>query len=166
MLPTQKLSDILETFFQKYGYDRKILEHKAMFLWSDVVGEKFALHAQPSSISDGKVLVVVGDSVRLTELNLQKLKLIDQLNGKLGFNVIKDIEFKLGNVPEPKQFSHLDTDKITDDANLDDIELEGEMLERIEQVVANVENKELKDILTRFFTSHAKLSKLKDWVVW
>ena len=162
MLPTERFGEILETFFQKYGYDRKILEHQAMFLWGDVVGEKFAQHAQPGSVSEGKMVVVVADSVRLMELNLQKLKLIDQLNKELGFNVIKDIEFKLGNVPEPKQFSHQDIDKIADDVNLDDIELEGEVLERVEEVVANVKDKELRDVLTRFFTSHAKMLKLKD----
>jgi len=161
MFQTERLSDILETFFQKHGYDRKILEHKAMFFWSGVVGEKFAPYAQPRSVSEGKMVVVVGDSVRLTELNLQKLKLIDQLNKELGFNIIKDIEFRLGKVPEPRQFSHLDADKITDDINLDDIELEQEVLERIEKTVANVEDGELKDALERFFTSQAKLMKLK-----
>jgi len=162
MLQTQRLGEILEGLFRKYGYDKKILEYKAMFLWSSMVGEKFAPYAQPNSISDGNMVVVVSDSVRLTELNLLKLKLINRLNEELDSDVVKDIEFKLGNVPEPKRFSHLNTDDIIDNANLGDIELEREMLERIEQVVAGVEDKELKDVLRRFFTSHGKLLKLKD----
>jgi len=166
MFPTQRLSEILEGFLRKYGHDKKILEYKAMYLWSDVVGEKFVPYAQPNSISDGKMSVVVSDSVRLTELNLQKLKLINRLNEELDSDVVKDIEFKLGNVPEPKRFSHLNTDDTTDDINLDDIELEPEMLERIKQVIANVDDKELGDVLKRFFTSHAKLLKLKDGITW
>ena len=163
MFQTIEISQILDRLFRKLGYDKKIREQKAMFLWNEVVGKHVAEHAQPTKIDSGKMSVIVSDSIWLTELNLLRMQYIAKINEALGVDVVKEIEFKIGKVNKPSERIPPRRIEIEEDyrKKIGDIELGSGELKVISQTVADVEDEELGEILKRIFTIQSKSIKLK-----
>jgi hypothetical protein len=171
MFQTLEIGQILDRLFRKLGYDKKIREQQTMFLWNEVVGEHVAAHAQPTQIDNGKMSVVVSDSIWLTELNLLRMQYIAKINEKLGLPsnevkgsmILKDIEFKIGKVNKPSARFSPQRIKVEEEdyrKKLEEIELGPEELRIINQAVADVEDEELGEILKRIFTNQIKSAKL------
>ncbi|HIE26330.1 TPA: DUF721 domain-containing protein [Candidatus Poribacteria bacterium] len=162
MSQTLEISQILERLFRKLGYDKKIREQKAMFLWNEVVGEHVAQNSQPIRIDNGRMSVVVTDSIWLTELNLLRMQYIAKINEELGAKVVKEIDFKIGKVNRPSERISPRRIKVEEDyrTKLEDIELGPEELKIINQTVADVEDEELSEILKRIFINQNKSAKL------
>ncbi len=159
---THPLSEILDNLLRRFGYDKKIREQHALFLWSDVVGEHVARNAQPTQIVNGKMSVIVSDTIWLTELNFLRLEYIKKLNEALGAKIVTDIEFKIGEVKQHVQSPRANkktTDKQT--PTIDEIELTDEEQALISQVVADVDDAELQEILRGIFTKQSKRDKIE-----
>jgi hypothetical protein len=164
MFQTIEIGQVLDLLFRKLGYDKKIREQQAMFWWDEVVGEHVAAHAQPTQIDNGKMSVVVSDSIWLTELNLLRIQYIAKINEKLGSMILKDIEFKIGKVNKPSvRFSPERLKVVEEDyrKKIEEIELGPEELRIINQTVVNVEDEELGEILKQIFTNQRKSIKLR-----
>ncbi|MBM3236037.1 DUF721 domain-containing protein [Candidatus Poribacteria bacterium] len=161
---TLEIGQVLDLLFRKLGYDKKIREQQAMFWWNEVVGEHVAAHAQPTQIDNGKMSVVVSDSIWLTELNLLRMQYIAKINEKLGALILKDIDFKIGKVNKTSERIPLRRIEINEDygKKLEGIELGPEELRIINQTVADVEDEELGEILKQIFTNQRKSIKLKN----
>ena len=160
---TLEIGQILDSLFRKLGYDKKLLEQKAMFLWNEVVGRHVAEHAQPTQIDNGRMSVVVSDAIWLTELNLLRMQYIAKINEELGAKIVKEIDFRIGEVSKPSG-SRVAPRRIEVEEDyrkkLEDIELASEELKIISQTVADVEDEELSGILKRIFTNQSKSTKL------
>ena len=165
MSQTLEIGHILDLLFRKLGYDKKILEQKAMFLWHEVVGKHVAEHAQPTQIDNGRMSVVVSDVIWLTELNLLRMQYIAKINEELGANIVKEIDFRIGKVSKPSGSRaaprHIEVEEDYR-KKLEDIELGSEELGIISQTVADVEDEELSGILKQIFTNQSKSTKLSD----
>ena len=164
MFQTIEIGQVLDLLFRKLGYDKKIREQQAMFWWDEVVGEHVAAHAQPTQIDNGKMSVVVSDSIWLTELNLLRIQYIAKINENLGSMILKDIEFKIGKVNKPAvRFSPERLKVVEEDyrKKIEEIDLGPEELRIINQTVVDVEDEELGDILKQIFTNQRKSIKLK-----
>ena len=164
MFQTIEIAQVLDLLFRKLGYDKKIREQQAMFWWNEVVGEHVAAHAQPIQIDNGKMSVVVSDSIWLTEINLLRMQYIAKINEKLGSMILKDIEFKIGKVNKPSvRFSPERLKVVEEDyrKKIEEIELGPEELGIINQTVVDVEDEELGEILKQIFTNQRKSIKLR-----
>ena len=160
---TQPLKEILDNVLRRFGYDKKMREQYALFLWNDVVGEHVARNAQPTQVVNGKMSVIVNDTIWLTELNFLRREYIEKINETLGAEVITDIEFKIGEVEQHVQSPHMKkktTDKQT--PTIDEIELTDEEQARISQAVADVDDAELQEILRGIFTNQSKRDKWQE----
>lgn len=162
MSQTLEIGQILERLFRKLGYDKKVREQQAMFLWDEIVGEHVARNSQPTQIDNGRMSVVVSDSVWLTELNLLRMQYIAKINEQLGAKVVREIDFKIGRVNRPSERISPRRIEAEEDyrTKLEEIELDPEELKIIGQAVANVEDEELGEILKRIFTDQKKSAKL------
>ncbi|MDP2861495.1 MAG: DUF721 domain-containing protein [Desulfobacterales bacterium] len=88
------LCDVLNTF--RLDPD---LELTGLFsLWDDVVGEAVAKNARPAGFKGKILLVHVGSSVWIQELQYYKKDMIRKLNEALGKELVSDIKFKIGPV--------------------------------------------------------------------
>ena len=88
------LSDVLNAF--RLDPD---LELTGIFsLWDDVVGEAVAKNARPAGFKGKILLVHVGSSVWIQELQYYKKDMIRKLNEALGKELVCDIKFKIGPV--------------------------------------------------------------------
>ncbi|MFQ6041639.1 MAG: DUF721 domain-containing protein [Candidatus Poribacteria bacterium] len=162
MSQTLEIGQILERLFRKLGYDKKVREQQAMFLWDEIVGEHVARNSQPTQIDNGRMSVVVSDSVWLTELNLLRMQYIAKINEQLGAKVVREIDFKIGRVNRPSERISPRRIEAEEDyrTKLEEIELDPEELKIIGQAVAKVEDEELGEILKRIFTDQKKSAKL------
>lgn len=67
-------------------------------LWDDIVGEAVAKNARPAGFKGKILLVNVGSSVWIQELQYYKKDMIRKLNEALGKELVCDIKFKIGPV--------------------------------------------------------------------
>ena len=67
-------------------------------LWDDIVGDVVAKNARPAGFKGKILLVHVGSSVWIQELQYYKKDMIRKLNEALGKELISDIKFKIGPV--------------------------------------------------------------------
>ena len=75
------------------------LERTGIFsLWDSVVGEAVAKNARPAGFKGKILLVHVGSSVWIQELQYYKKDMIRKLNEALGKELVCDIKFKIGPV--------------------------------------------------------------------
>jgi len=160
---TLKIDQVLNSWLRRFGYDKKIREYKAMYLWNEVVGKHVAANAQPTQIENGRMSVIVSDSIWLTELNLLRMQYIAKINEQLGAEIVKEIEFKIGEVNKPSERTPPRSIEVEKDyrKEIENIELGPEELRIINQTVANVEDEELGEILKQIFSNQSKSLKLR-----
>jgi hypothetical protein len=91
---------LLEKFFKDLGQEQKYRELKVFDVWDRVMGEEIKSNAVPVSINQGRLTVAVRNSVWLTELGFTRQKIKNRLNRDLGRGTVKDISFRIGQVPE------------------------------------------------------------------
>lgn len=153
----QSIKDILENVLSQSGLDRGMEECKALSVWDDVASN-LAARTEPTGISHGRMYVNVTDSVILHHLTFLKKKYIEKINLLLGKDVVKDIVFRVGKIDKKRQITESREDYIT---RLHNVKLDQDKVARIDEIVAQVEDEEIKQSLRELFISQAKLSKFR-----
>ena len=158
---THTIEKILSYLLREYGFDRKILEAKALAAWASAVGESVARNTRPISLISGKLTVYTVNTVLITELLLLKQHVIEKINDTVGQTVVRDLQFfvkpiksssrKMQPRPHPKRLNRLEK-----------VELAPNILERINQTVAKVEDPELKACLKRVFIKQSQRALIDD----
>ncbi|MBW1698719.1 MAG: DUF721 domain-containing protein [Deltaproteobacteria bacterium] len=90
------LASVLPNVLQsiRRGGDIQLLE--VWELWDRVVGKAIAENARPAAFKGKLLLVEVGSSTWIHELQFLKADIIRKLNDALGKPLIEDIRFKIG----------------------------------------------------------------------
>ena len=153
----QNIKGILENLMKRLGMDEKLEECQALLLWDDVASN-LASRTEAVGISSGRMSVNVTDSVILHQLTFYKRKYIDKINLMLGKRIVKDIVFRVGKIQKEKPAKENKEDYIM---QLHSIQLDEGELERIDEIVAQIEDEEIRGSLRELFTSQAKLSKYR-----
>ena len=153
----QNIKGILENLMRRLGMDEKLEECQALLLWDDVASN-LASRTEAVGISSGRMSVNVTDSVILHQLTFYKRKYIDKINLMLGKRIVKDIVFRVGKIEKEKPAREDREDYIK---QLHSIQLDENELERIDEIVAQIEDEEIRGSLKELFTNQAKLSKYR-----
>lgn len=153
----RNIKEILQDLLDRAGYDEKIEEYKALLMWDDVAPKMIA-RTQPVGIKDGKMIVSVTDSVVLHQLSLFKRKYIDKINMMLGKETVKEIIFRVGKVQQRSRTTENRDDYIR---RLHSIQLDQDQLARINELVGQIEDGEIRDSLRELFISQGKLTKMR-----
>ena len=88
----QRLGSVLESLLVKTGIQKPILQNKALFIWSEVVGETIAKNATAEEIKHGNLIVKTSTPVWKNELAIRKREILAKINKRLGQKVIRDIK--------------------------------------------------------------------------
>jgi len=153
----QSIKGILENVLRRAGMDEKIEECRVLLLWDDVASN-LAARTEPVGITRGRMAINVTDSVVLHQLTFYKRKYIDKINLMLGKHVIRDIVFRVGKVEKRKRVTESRDDYIR---RLHSLQLRQDELARIEEIVAQIEDEEIRDSLRELFISQSKLTKYR-----
>lgn len=153
------IKTVIEEILSKEDFRDRIEETKALLFWNDVVG-RLSQKTKPVKITDGKLLVNTANSVILHVLTLNKRRYIEKINLLMGKPVVKEIVFRIGNVDDLEENRICDKE-VNYAKRLDSIQLEKEVLVRIDEITSEVQDLELRNSLREIFIKQSKLDRLR-----
>jgi hypothetical protein len=124
------VSNILEGLAHRLGLESKLLENRLRRDWGSIVGSPIASNTWPDQIRYKKLYLLVHNSVWLHQLTFLKPSLIQKLNIVAGMELITDVVFRVGELPEAAHPSAL-SDPHPAAVSLPDEALIGEISARV-----------------------------------
>lgn len=103
--PLDSIGTVLSGLARRLGLESKLLESRIRREWTAIVGEPIASNTWPDQIRYKKLYVRVHNTVWLHQLTFLKPTLMNKLNGVAGPDLIADIVFRVGELPEPESVS-------------------------------------------------------------
>jgi Dna[CI] antecedent DciA-like protein len=94
------VSSVLEGVARRLGLESKMLEIRLRRDWVAIVGEPIASNTWPDHIRYKKLYLIVHNTVWLHQLTFLKPTLIGKLNSVDGGELVTDIVFRVGELPE------------------------------------------------------------------
>ncbi len=154
MKKPQSIQSILEKTLKTLEIEVPLKTHSILGVWNEIVGESVAEHSQPRSIRNRILFVDVSHSTWMQQLQFLKPTLLDQVNAFLREPLIQDIRFKLGKVsptlPAPPK-TLLREDEPLDQGTLD----------RIENLLREIDDEEVQRSLREVLINGAKLERYR-----
>lgn len=151
------LKDIKSTLNQtisELGLKKGIEGAKVLTCWSQVAGNKVAQHTHAYRIKKDTLFVTTSSPVWAQELSLIKQELVNKINKRLGEERINDIRFlPRGDIKREEEL------KDESRESLNGVYLTKKEISKIESVVKDIPNTNLKDRLKRVIVSDSKLKK-------
>jgi predicted nucleic acid-binding Zn ribbon protein len=89
-----KIDGPLKDLLTRLRLDEPLLGWQAVGLWDEVVGERVAARARATSFREGTLYVSVENAVWMTELSYLRRQMAEELNRRLGAEVVREIRFQ------------------------------------------------------------------------
>jgi hypothetical protein len=93
-----KMADAVSQTLERLGLQGRVRQHDIWRIWSVVVGEQIARHAQPHSMSHGRLIIHVTDSVWLYQLSMMRHQLMAALNERNQPGQVREMILRVGEV--------------------------------------------------------------------
>ncbi len=155
--PPVTIGSYLSQYFKEKGLDSKVQEYKIWTHWPEVVGPKLASKCTPLMLRNHRLTITVATAPWLTQLQLMKLKLMDNISKYLRIQ-LSDIYFKVGSLPMSSE-SPKENQKSADQHIMG--RNKRDMNNRIEELKAetngDIQDPELKEILNRVLEKHVTI---------
>ena len=90
----KQIGDIINGFIQAENLTAQLNEHKASYVWPDVVGHGINRYTISRSVSGGVMTVRLSSATLRNELMMNRTLLIKRINEAVGAEVIKEMIFK------------------------------------------------------------------------
>ncbi len=137
-----EISDIIRDILKNRGWEAKVREQGVLSVWDEVVGERIAKNSLPKKINRGSLVVITRNPTWTQQLTMMKEKIIDRLNEKLNDDIVKEIRFIQGEIPEESDDSSVKKGAPPGAPPLK------EDLKRLEKLTGDIENEELKEAVS------------------
>lgn len=144
------ISDLLEQVFKGEALEQRLKEGKIWEIWKDVVGEQIADRAQPISIRNGILTIGVAGSAWMQQLTFLKKEILNKLNELAGEQLVKEIYLKAATMNNPAN------DAIP--AEQPRRRLTEHELKEIQEISAELEDQDLRDIFVNLLKTHRSTS--------
>jgi hypothetical protein len=152
MQKPQSIRSILEDTLKALEMDVPLKTYSILGAWSEIVGESVAEHSQPRSIRNRILFLDVSHSTWMQQLQFLKPTLLEKVNNFLGEPLIQDIRFKLGKISRTMPVS-------TKTYSLEDERLDKATMNRIENLLQEIDDKEVRKSLRDVFIKVARLKQ-------
>jgi hypothetical protein len=140
----RRISVGINNFLRKVPLKAKVL-HKLSQNWKDIAGPNIARHSSPYDIQNRRLIINVDETVWINELTLCKDDIKDKIHKFLRLNaernLIESLRFREGEV------SRYEVEK---KKNIT-FKLSPDTLKLIEEKIASVDDKKLKEALKKYF---------------
>lgn len=145
------MRDALELYFSKNKHlQYEVKTRQALKLWEEIVDDYVRLHTRAATVKDRKLYVHVASTVLANELQMKERELLNKINSNLKVPIIDRIVFKSGFFPK---------DEKKEVAIKDDVRLSVNVVRKIENLIKNVGDEDLRSVLKNLFVSIAIKSK-------
>jgi predicted nucleic acid-binding Zn ribbon protein len=95
--PAAATNTLVPAVMKRLGLEQRLQQSQVFFLWPQIVGTDIAHHAQPVSLRNGLLVVVVDHPVWLQELaRYHKALLLQKVRERVGKQTVRDIAFRIG----------------------------------------------------------------------
>jgi len=156
MKKPQLIRSVLENTLKNLEMDIPLKTYAVLGAWKEIVGATVAAHSQPRAIRNHILFIHVAHSTWMQQLQFLKPTLLEKVNHFLGEPLIQDIRFKLGAIlPSVASASKKDSPRQED--------LSEETLNKIELMIRNIEDTELRKSLKNVLTKGAELEQYGRW---
>jgi predicted nucleic acid-binding Zn ribbon protein len=152
MRKPQPLHSILEKTLKALEIDVPLKTYSILGAWNKIVGESVAEHSQPRSIRNRILFIDVSHSTWMQQLQFLKPTLLEKINTFLGESLIQDIRFKLGKISPTMPAS-------TKTHSLEDEKLDKATLDRIENLLQEIDDDQIRKSLRDVLIKGAKLEQ-------
>jgi hypothetical protein len=154
MKKPQSIRSILEKTLKNLEIDVPLKTYSILGAWNEIVGESVGVQTQPRSIRNRILFIDVSHSTWMQQLQFLKPTLLEKVNSFLGEPLIQDIRFKLGKIsqtiPAPPKTPSLKDEK-----------LDKAILNRIENLLQEIDDKEVRKNLYEVLIKGAKLERYR-----
>ena len=154
MKKPQSIHSILEQTLKGLELDVPLKTYSIWGAWKEIVGEPIALQTQPRAIRNHILFIDVSHSTWMQQLQFLKPTLLGKINGFLGESLIEDIRFKVGKIPAA--VTPLPERKEEKEESLD-----RKTIDRVERLIENLTDAEVKKGFRELLIKSAKLEQLK-----
>ena len=154
MKKPQPIHSILDKALKTLEIDVPLKTYSIIGAWNEIVGESVAGHSQPRSIRNQILFVDVAHPTWMQQLQFLKSTLLDRVNAFLGEPLIEDIRFKVGKV-SPTQPAPPKT------LSMEDEPLDQGTLNRIENLLQEIDDQEVRRGLREVLINGAKLERYR-----
>ena len=89
----EQLKEVLKEAISKSGFKKALDQESAVSLWGEVVGKNISKATKAMEVEKGTLVVKTQSAVWRQELHMQKKKIINKINKKIGSIAIKEIRF-------------------------------------------------------------------------
>jgi hypothetical protein len=93
-------STILSSLAKRLGLQSHLFEARLQQQWREIIGEPVGSHTWPVQVRFKKLYLIVRNSVWLQHLTFLKPALLAKVNEQAGSELITDIAFRVGEIPE------------------------------------------------------------------
>lgn len=149
------IKELMDNIFETSALPINFDDREIWKLWDGVVGKTIARHARPSSIKKGVLLVKVTDSVWVQELEFKAETIKERLNTKLQRDAIRKIKFRVGTPQDSKQIAKKRSQQGHDQG------LTAEKRREMEEILARIKDKEIRESLRQIMTVAAKKDNVR-----
>jgi hypothetical protein len=150
MKKPQSIRSILDQTLKSLEIDVPLKTYSILGAWNEIVGESVANQTQPRSIRNRILFIDVSHPTWMQQLQYLKPTLLEKINAFLGEPLIQDIRFKLGKIsptiPVPPKTPSLKDEK-----------LDKATLNRIESLLQEIDDEEVKKSLRGVLIKGARL---------
>ena len=87
----REMSDILNGFLRANGLEMPLKQHRLVNAWDEVVGSVVARYTEEKSIRNQTLWVKISSPAVRAEVQMQRTRFVEELNNKVGGQVITDI---------------------------------------------------------------------------
>ncbi|MDP2969590.1 MAG: DUF721 domain-containing protein [Deltaproteobacteria bacterium] len=154
MKKPQSIHSILEQTLKGLKLDVPLKTYSIWGAWKEIVGEPIALQTQPRAIRNHILFIDVSHSTWMQQLQFLKPTLLGKINGFLGESLIEDIRFKVGKIPQA-------VIPLPERREESEEKLERKTIDRIERLIENITDAEVKKGFREILIKSAKLEQLK-----
>lgn len=136
------LQEAMEMTLERLGLGGSLATVAIQRVWPEVVGEEVARRTRPDRLRNGRLQVIVGDTVWLHQLAMLKPQILARLEAHLRAPVVREIFFTVGVSSSPsflpqKTYQRKSTP------------LSPEIEVRIQEAVRPVQDEECREVLAR-----------------
>lgn len=145
---------ILSGLSKRLGLQSHLFELRLQQQWRDIIGDPVGAHTWPAQVRFKKLYLIVRNSVWLQQLIFLKPALLTKLNERAGSEMLTDISFRVGEIPE--------TSPSSPGASLRKVEVSEAVMVEANAHAAAVQDPDLRQRLAAVMADAFSRSALKD----
>jgi len=145
---------ILSGLSKRLGLQSHLFELRLQQQWRDIIGDPVGAHTWPAQVRFKKLYLIVRNSVWLQQLIFLKPTLLTKLNERAGSEMLTDISFRVGEIPE--------TSPSSPGASLRKVEVSEAAIVEANAHAAAVQDPDLRQRLAAVMADAFSRSALKD----